>query len=258
MMSVPEQMAKLLLLLWTASALLESDVRSFRKFEGMRASKVWYAEGELSDPATGQVHAKVRGVETSLALPTNSSTESRRAVAKSYAYDSREHTYGGIVTQKLQDDGQVACATQLDNGRTVIASKAKFAKNRFEAYVAPDGSVSKPPPMVQFAATNAKTKALSRAQKGLRCRETYTLQGDVLTYSRFGECPAWVGPGKLCALDLTMRPSPAPYSWRRPRQSLLRFINRQASTEGGSYYAVLEDNARRRLDNLVNPSSSSK
>ncbi|CAM9671190.1 unnamed protein product [Chrysoparadoxa australica] len=45
------------------------------------------------------------------------------------------------------------------------------------------------------------------------CKESYTYAGEgdsaVLTYNRYGECPAWYGPGKMCSLDVQAKRLPS-------------------------------------------------
>ena len=61
-----------------------------------------------------------------------------------------------------------------------------------------------------FGLGGGASKRLARAQRGLKCRESYVVAGrgpfarPAVTYRRLGECPAWAGPGKLCACDVTM------------------------------------------------------
>ena len=51
----------------------------------------------------------------------------------------------------------------------------------------------------------AKTAAARRAQKGLKCRESYVVSRNAVSYRRLGEAPAWAGPGRLCAAELSAR-----------------------------------------------------
>ena len=181
---------------------------------------MWYAEGELSDPATGKVYAQVCGVEASRSLESGSPTEAVRAVAKYYAYEGSQApkqnatvvSFAGVITQALKKDSdEVVSTANFDNGRCVTAAKSKFSaqktSSRIDTYLTPEGRPEEnaQQKIVSFDARAQKSPALSRAQRGLRCRESYVLDDNgQLAYSRFGECPAWVGAGKLCALDLTM------------------------------------------------------
>ena len=66
----------------------------------------------------------------------------------------------------------------------------------------------------------AKAPQLARAQKGLRCRESYVVAprgafaAPGVSYRRLGEGPAWAGPGRLCACEISLR--------RESKRGLLR------------------------------------
>ena len=52
---------------------------------------------------------------------------------------------------------------------------------------------------------DARLFPVGRAQKGLKCRESYVVSRNAVSYRRLGEAPAWAGPGRLCAAELSAR-----------------------------------------------------
>lgn len=211
-----------MVLLFSVLLVATAGADSLSSFMDRSSTKTvyWRSQGELSDPATGKVICQVHGIEASL---KNASTD-KVSIARRYLYVQegaplkkwgrrqvkQPPPYTSVMTAKLGEDGRTVTAVAEVGGRSVAPSRATLTGDkdhrRLDTYVSPDGgSGPQRAPLVGLSARAAASPSLNRAQKGLRCRESYTeISPDCATYSRFGECPAWVGPGKLCALDLTM------------------------------------------------------
>ncbi|KAJ1460497.1 hypothetical protein M885DRAFT_509499 [Pelagophyceae sp. CCMP2097] len=124
--------------------------------------------------------------------------------------------YTATVSRALRHDGKVELTQTREDGRR-IECDATIDDNggitRVDTYVSPDGeqpaAVNQKRRLVAFG--KPKAASSERAIRGLRCRESYAIRPrwlgrpPVVTYCRFGECPAWAGPGKLCALDVTLK-----------------------------------------------------
>ena len=207
----------------------------------------WRCTGELSDPSTGAILARIEGVEATRDVGPAAETDGDYLVAPRAARVARRYAYGDAATgaelesKALRPGGPArpvprpaAYAADVSHGLladgasvTLRAARgagdvspraATFAatgggERRVEAYVAADGSPAPPPSsrrFVGFGLGGGASKRLERAQRGLKCRESYVVAGrgpfarPAVTYRRLGECPAWAGPGKLCACDVTM------------------------------------------------------
>mmetsp|Transcript_6289 Transcript_6289/g.8824 ORF Transcript_6289/g.8824 Transcript_6289/m.8824 type:complete len:368 (-) Transcript_6289:215-1318(-) len=232
---------------------------------------VWYADGELSDPATGYVHAKVIGAEVVTAIAGHEN-EKKFAYGRCFKYlDPTSHqnfenngssflknearqpdAYAAVVAHRLDND-QKSVKTEAiilnshsqyhQKLKKIIPSYAKFSydsqtgTSRLDTYLTPEAEANdrSQTPLIQIAGSGPQKPAVARAKRGLRCRESYILHRnkDVFTYTRFGECPPWLGPGKLCALDLSLRRkhsfSSSPSRSPQVYQHLL--LNQQAEVE---------------------------
>lgn len=210
-------------LLLAASSRASDPKASFASFQGRRAPSsrvgLWRSCGELSVPGTGQVLCRVEGIEAARRINNNRSL----AVKRRYRYVDaatghvltkfgrrrvrQPPAYVTVVEADLDEDGRTVVVNARVNGRAVAPSHASFTSeaSRFDTYVSPDGKPPSKAKLVGFSARGPSSPSLARAQRGLKCRESYTYADDTAVYSRFGECPAWVGPGKLCALDLGLR-----------------------------------------------------
>mmetsp|Transcript_9524 Transcript_9524/g.31108 ORF Transcript_9524/g.31108 Transcript_9524/m.31108 type:complete len:256 (-) Transcript_9524:61-828(-) len=233
-----------------AILLKSSPLKGFERFFEKKRAGLWHVRGSLSDPGTGEVYATVRGVEASKQLEL-SGNHSKRAVAKCFEYsdDHGKHSYAGIITQSN-------ATSRFETADHAITARSKYSgERRLDAYVSSrnEEAPRRKRKLLEISPRSERSNpALARARQGLRCRESYVfdLNDKVLTYSRFGECPAWVGPGKLCALDLTMHKQ-GPFSRFRLRR-------RRYKPGGGNDddFGDLRAEATRNLEALLLSSSS--
>jgi hypothetical protein len=239
----------LLLLLATTSAnKLRTRARQFNKWRDARFGcghqwHYWRCSGQLTDPATGVVIARLEGVEATRALRGDArrgdseddvndddflveprAFEVRRRYA--YADDSdellewrarpdapprsvaRPPPYAATVRLGLRRDGTTVALRSRTEDKALEPRVSTFAVEGFETRV--DAYVGTPKKrglarLFGVGVGGAKTAAARRAQKGLKCRESYVVSRNAVSYRRLGEAPAWAGPGRLCAAELSAR-----------------------------------------------------
>lgn len=219
---------QLVLIKTAAGVKNKEETARFASFQAQRARParggsvaIWRSRGELVDPASGKMICRVEGLEATKVLENGTVGIARRyryvdpgsgsALTKFKRRAVRQpESYTSIVSQRLLEDGRTVEVQASVGGRSIAPMMAAFTAteeaSRLDTYVNPDGKRPAEPRLVGISAKGPTTPSLSRAQRGLRCRESYTVVSDTAaSYSRFGECPAWFGPGKLCALDLNLR-----------------------------------------------------
>ena len=239
----------LLLLLATASAnKLRSRAKQFQKWRDARFGcgrqwHYWRCSGQLTDPATGVVIARLEGVEATRALRGDARrgdseddvndddflVEPRAfEVRRRYAYAdeneeliewrarpdapprtvARPPPYAATVRLGLRRDGTTVALRSRTADKSLEPRVSTFAVEGFESRV--DAYVGTPKKrglarLFGVGVGGAKTAAARRAQKGLKCRESYVVSRNAVSYRRLGEAPAWAGPGRLCAAELSAR-----------------------------------------------------
>ena len=239
----------LLLLLATASAnKLRTRAKQFQKWRDARFGcgnrwHYWRCSGQLTDPATGVVIARLEGVEATRALRGDARrgddehdvndddflVEPRAfEVRRRYAYAdesdellewrarpdapprsvARPPPYAATVRLGLRRDGTTVALRSRTADKALEPRVSTFAVEGFETRV--DAYVGTPKKrglarLFGVGVGGAKTAAARRAQKGLKCRESYVVSRNAVSYRRLGEAPAWAGPGRLCAAELSAR-----------------------------------------------------
>ena len=239
----------LLLLATTACAnKLRARARQFNKWRDARFGcgrrwHYWRCSGQLTDPATGVVIARLEGVEATRALRGDARrgdseddvndddflVEPRAfEVRRRYAYAdesdellewrarpdapprtvARPPPYAATVRLGLRRDGTTVALRSRTADKALEPRVSTFAVEGFETRV--DAYVGTPKKrglarLFGVGVGGAKTAAARRAQKGLKCRESYVVSRNAVSYRRLGEAPAWAGPGRLCAAELSAR-----------------------------------------------------
>lgn len=239
----------MLLLLAHASAKsnLQKQARQFKQWRdtrfGCRGWTYWRCSGQLTDPATGAVLARLEGVEATRALRGDHKRgddeidaadddflveprafEVRRRYAYADVAESDELTewrarpnapprsvlrpppYAATVRLGLRKDGTTVALRSSTEDKALEPRVAAFAvegvEKRVDAYI---GTPQKKGLMRLFGVGAQPSAAARRAQKGLKCRESYVVSRNAVSYRRLGEAPAWAGPGRLCVSELSAR-----------------------------------------------------
>ena len=121
---------------------------------------------------------------------------------------ARPPPYAATVRLGLRRDGTTVALRSRTADKALEPSVSTFAVEGFETRV--DAYVGTPKKrglarLFGVGVGGAKTAAARRAQKGLKCRESYVVSRNAVSYRRLGEAPAWAGPGRLCAAELSAR-----------------------------------------------------
>lgn len=231
----------------SAKSNLQKQARQFKQWRdtrfGCRGWTYWRCSGQLTDPATGAVLARLEGVEATRALRGDHKRGDDAAdatdddflveprafeVRRRYAYadvaESDELTewrarpnalprsvlrpppYAATVRLGLRKDGTTVALRSSTEDKALEPRVAAFAvegvEKRVDAYI---GTPQKKGLMRLFGVGAQPSAAARRAQKGLKCRESYVVSRNAVSYRRLGEAPAWAGPGRLCVSELSAR-----------------------------------------------------